>query len=74
MNKLLITLLFITCLFMTACNDEDEPVVLDNIIGTWTKQYHDGLQTEGFIEWSFNTSGELDIRVYDVMSGDSYTK
>lgn len=74
MNKLLITLLFITCLFMTACNDEDEPVVLDNIVGTWTKQYSEGLQTEGFIEWSFNTSGELDIRVNDVMAGDSSTK
>lgn len=74
MNKLLITLFFITCLFITACNDEDEPVVLDNIVGTWTKQYPEGLQTEGFIEWSFNTSGELDIIVYDVMAGDSSTK
>lgn len=74
MNKLIIPFLFITCLFMTACNDEDEPVVLDNIVGTWTKQYPEGLQTEGFIEWSFNTSGELAIRVYDVMAGDSSTK
>lgn len=74
MNKLFIPFLFISCLFMTACSDEDEPVVLDNIVGTWTKQYPEGLQTEGFIEWIFNPSGELDIRVHDVMAGDTSTK
>lgn len=74
MNKLLITLLFFASLFMSACGNDNEPVVLDNIVGTWTKQYPEGLQTEGFIEWSFNTSGELDIRVYDVMAGDSSTQ
>lgn len=74
MNKLLISFLFISCLFMAACGEDNEPVVLDNIVGTWTKQYPEGLQTEGFIEWSFNTTGELDIRVYDVMAGDSSTK
>lgn len=74
MNKLLITLLFFASLFMSACGNDNEPVVLDNIVGTWTKQYPEGLQTEGFIEWSFNTSGVLDIRVYDVMAGDSSTQ
>ena len=74
MNKLIIPLLFIACLFMVSCADDNEPVVLDNIEGTWTKQYPEGLQTEGFIDWSFSTRGELVIRVYDVFAGDSSTK
>lgn len=63
--------MFITYLFMTACRYNDEPVVPDNILGTWTKQHPDGLQTEGFIECSFNSSGVLDIRVSDVIAGDT---
>ena len=74
MNRLLMIISITACFFMAACSDDNEPVVLDNIVGTWTKQYPEGLQTEGFIEWSFKTSGELDIRVYDVMAGDSSTK
>lgn len=61
--------LLVACPFMTACSD-DEPVVLDNIVGVWNKQYPEGLQTEGFIEWVFTSSEELDIRVYDVFAGD----
>ena len=33
MNKLLITLLFFASLFMSACSNDNEPVVLDNIYG-----------------------------------------
>lgn len=71
-SAIILPLLFITALVMTSCSDE-EPVVPDNIVGTWDLQYPDGLQTEGFIEWSFGSSGELRIQVYDVFSGDSFT-
>ena len=74
MKKLIIPLFFIACLFMASCVNDDDPVVLDNIEGAWTKQYPEGLQTEGFVEWAFKTTGELDIRVYDVFAGDSSTK
>lgn len=74
MKKLIIPLLFITCLFVASCVNDDEPVVFDNVGGTWTKQYPKGLQTEGFIEWAFKTTGELYIRVYDVFAGDSSMK
>lgn len=70
MKKLIILLVFISCLFMASCVNYDEPVVLDNVEGTWTKQYPEGLQTDGFIEWVFKTTGELEIRVYDVFAGD----
>ena len=66
--------LFIACLFMTSCSDDNEPLVLNNIEGTWIKQYPEGLQTEGFVEWTFKTTGELDVRVYDAFAGDSSTK
>ena len=74
MYKFLIPFLFIVSLFATSCSAGNEPVVPNNIVGTWTKQYPEGLQTEGFIEWSFQTTGELYIKVYDVFAGDSSTK
>lgn len=74
MNKLIIPLLFIASMLLTACSDDDEPVVVDNIVGTWVKQYPEGLQTEGFIDWVFNTNGELNVKVSDVFAGDSSIK
>lgn len=71
-SAIILPLLLIISIAMTSCSD-DEPVVTDNIVGTWLLQYPDGLQTEGFIEWSFGSSGELRIQVYDVFSGDSFT-
>ncbi len=70
MKNLIIPLIFIACLFMTSCSHGDEPIVLDNIVGCWTLQYPEGLQTEGFVEWTFNSNGELIIQTYDVFSGD----
>ncbi len=66
-------LLIVVCLSLSACSD-DEPVVLDNIVGGWVLKYPAGLQTEGFVEWNFTSSNELDIRVYDVFSGDISSK
>lgn len=74
MNKLIIPLLFIASMLLAACSDDDEPVVIDNIVGTWVKQYPEGLQTEGFIDWVFNTNGELNVKVSDVFAGDSSIK
>ena len=74
MKNFLIPFLFIACLFMSACSDDNESLVLNNIEGTWIKQYPEGLQTEGFVEWTFKTTGELDVRVYDAFAGDSSTK
>lgn len=70
MKKQVTIFMFIACLIMTACSNDDEPIVIDNIVGTWHVQYPAGLQTEGFIEWSFNSNGELSIRNYDVFAGD----
>ncbi len=70
MKKTITYLMFIACLIMTACSNDDEPIVIHSVVGTWNVQYPAGLQTEGFTEWSFNTSGELSIRTYDVFAGD----
>lgn len=74
MNKLIIPFMFIVYLFTTACSKDDEPLAFNNIVGSWTKQYPEGVQTEGFIEWTFFNTGELNIRVYDVFAGDSSTE
>ncbi len=69
MKKLSILFLFVACLIMTACS-KDEPVTLENIVGAWDLQYPEGLQTEGYVEWEFNSNGQLFIRSYDVFAGD----
>lgn len=70
MKKPVTIFMFIVCLIMTACSNDDEPIVIDNIVGTWHVKYPAGLQTEGFIEWVFTSNGELSIRNYDVFAGD----
>ena len=74
MKKLIIIFSFIACLIMTACSNDDEPVVLENIVGTWDLQYPEGLQTEGFTEWTFESNGTLSIRVCDAFAGDYTSK
>lgn len=71
--KLSIIFSFMACLLMTACSN-DEPVVLENIVGTWDLQYPEGLQTEGFTEWGFESNGTLSIRVCDAFAGDYTSK
>lgn len=46
MKKQVTIFMFIACLIMTACSNDDEPIVIDNIVGTWHVQYPAGLQTE----------------------------
>ncbi len=74
MKKLIMLFLFVACLFVAGCSHDDEPVVAENVVGTWILQYPEGLQTEGFVEWEFNSSGELLIRTYDVFAGDHSSK
>lgn len=70
MKTLIISMLLIACQLLTACSNDDEPVAAQNIVGVWNLQYPEGLQTEGFTEWNFKETGTLEIRVYDVFSGD----
>ncbi len=69
MKKLIVFALFTAALFATAC-DKEESLPLDQIAGVWCKQEPAGLQTEGFVTWSFDEYGVLEVRVYDVFSGD----
>lgn len=69
MKKLSIILMCVAGLIITACS-KDEPVTVENIVGTWDLQYPEGLQTEGYVEWKFNSNGQLFIRSYDVFAGD----
>ena len=69
-NKLVLPIFSIVLLFATACSD-DEPIVMENIVGTWSEQYPSGLQTEGFVTWDFSNLGALTIRVYDAFAGDN---
>ena len=39
MKKQVTIFMFIACLIMTACSNDDEPIVIDNIVGTWHVQY-----------------------------------
>ncbi len=70
MKKLIVDFLFIACLFMPSCSNENEPIAFANILGTWTVKYPEGLQTEGFVTWSFNSKGELIIYSCDAFAGD----
>ncbi len=69
MKKLSVLLMCVAGLIMTACS-KDEPVSVENITGTWDLQYPEGLQTEGYVEWIFNSNGQLLIRSNDVFAGD----
>lgn len=69
-NKLVLPVLSIVFLFVTACSDDDDPIVMENIVGTWSEQYPSGLQTEGFVTWDFSDLGSLTIRNYDAFAGD----
>lgn len=72
MKKLFLTLLvFIGTIVMTGCKDDDEQVTIGNVVGSWVLQHPEGVQTEGFVEWTFKADGRLIISVYDVFAGDS---
>ena len=72
MKKSLIAfLLFIGAMVMTGCKDDDQPVTMENVVGSWVIQHPAGVQTEGFVTWTFKPDGRLIISVCDVFAGDS---
>ncbi len=74
MKRLIIPFLFVACLFMTACSNDDEPVVPESIIGSWDEQYPPDLQTDGFIRWNFNLDGSLIVTSVSVWTGDIHSE
>ena len=45
----------------------------DRLLGTWCKEYPEGVVAEGFVHWTFGENGALHVRVYDVFFGDYET-
>ncbi len=73
MKKFIYPILFIAAIFLSACSD-DEPVVTDNVVGSWNLQYPEGLQADGFVDWSFSPTGTLEIKVSSIFSGDHFSQ
>lgn len=69
LKKLLLPFILLSCLLLTSCSD-DEPITPASLIGSWSKQYPEGLQTEGGVIWQFVGDGELFVNVYDAFAGD----
>lgn len=42
----------------------------DSILGTWSREYPEGVVTEGFVNWTFDDESLLTVRSYDVFAGD----
>jgi len=47
-----------------------EKIHLDQLTGTWTRVYPEGVMADGGSTWTFGTDNELIIRTFDVMAGD----
>lgn len=54
---------------LSGCQKADQ-VMPDRLLGTWCKEYPEGVVTEGGVSWTFGEDGVLQVRVYDVFSGD----
>lgn len=65
--SLLVTVLLVAGL--CGCQKVDS-VMPDRLLGTWCKEYPEGVVTEGGVSWTFGEDGVLQVRVYDVFSGD----
>lgn len=73
MNRLIIPFLFVACLFVTACSNDDEPVVLDSIVGTWVEQYPPNFISDGFITWTFGQDGSMIVTSVSIWAEDANT-
>lgn len=54
---------------LCGCQKSD-PVMPDRLPGIWCKEYPEGVVVEGGVRWTFGEDGVLQVRVYDVFSGD----
>ena len=67
---------------LSGCEKLTQDINLDNLEGSWQKEYAKGVQDAGLVIWSFSNSNNLEsqhwqiltIHVSDVFAGDSEAK
>ena len=69
-------LMMLAAFSLASCSRDDEEFQTNQLAGTWLRVYDEGVVAEGYVKYTFtpgvpSTSGDCDIYVYDVFTGDT---
>lgn len=58
---------------MTSCDKDELEISKENVLGQWVEDYSDYpyFAPDGYLTYTFNADGTVDIHVYDVFAGES---
>jgi hypothetical protein len=75
-SRLIGALMMLAAFSLASCSSDDEEFQTNQLAGTWLRVYDEGVVAEGYVKYTFtpgvpSTSGDCDIYVYDVFTGDT---